>query len=508
MTRATEASYDEFPYPGAAFWFTHPDHLAVMAEIHGMRPADPRAARVLELGCGDGKNIISIAAALPGARCVGLDLSESQIRQASALARAAGVTNVELMQADVRDIGADFGTFDYVIAHGVYSWVPDFAREGLMAAIGHTLAPHGVAMVSYNALPGWHDLAPIRGFLKFHTDPIRSVEGRVRQARSMTDVYCRALIDLDREGREPLADKLHANVSAMSDYLLRHDWLADNHTPIYFSDFIAHAGRYGLDYLGNACPAGQNPDLLDPEARHLATQLTDRVRRQQYVDFFQHTRFRTTLLRRAETPVVEPIARDRYVDYWVESRLDPGAIPSDSITAGLSGEELTPELAQAEADRQKYQILLGALAARVPAAISVRELLATILPELVARGLDDGYGATAEGREDMLRALAGEIGWLFGRELVHLWKYPPAIATALPGPDARPRTGRLQRLLAAQRDWVTTLTHRHTPLSASEQQLLAALDGTRTVAELEAALGPETGAALKALLDKGFLLAD
>jgi len=500
VTRPTEASYDEFPYPGAAFWFTHPDHMAVLGELHGMSPPDPRTARILELGAGDGSNILSIAQALPGAECVGVDLSESQVRLASQLARDAGITNARLVQADVREIDLAFGTFDYVVSHGVYSWIPPSARDGLLRAIGATLSPHGVAMVSYNAMPGWHDFAPIRRLLKFHTDPIKAPDAKVRQARMMADVYCQQLIELDRDGREKMAHKIHQNVQAMSDWLMRHDWLAEFHYPAYLSDFVAHARTHGLDFLANACPSAQNPELLDEQAKALVMAVSDRVRRQQYVDFFQHTRFRTTLLRRADAPVDDDPHPERIAGYLVESRMD-----SDAFTVVPPVGEVSiaaEEIARLEREHQKYRAVVTAIASESPAAISLARAFALTLDELAKKGLDDGLAVTEDGRKTMFDAFVSEVGWLFERELVHFWKHPPALARTLP---ERPETGGLQRVMARERQSLPSLTHRNTPTTALETRVLADLDGQTTVAELEARHGPETGKALEGLLSKGFV---
>ncbi|MCC6620576.1 MAG: class I SAM-dependent methyltransferase [Deltaproteobacteria bacterium] len=500
MTRPTEASYDEFPYPGAAFWFTHPDHMAVLAELHGMSPPDPRGARVLELGCGDGSNILSIAQALPGATCVGVDLSESQVRIATRLAADAGITNARLVQADVREIDRAFGEFDFVISHGVYSWIPPGARDGLLRAIGATLSPHGVAMVSYNAMPGWHDFAPIRRLLKFHTDPIKAPDAKVRQARMMADVYCQQLIELDRDGREKMAHKIHSNVQAMSDWLMRHDWLAEFHYPVYVSDFVAHAREHGLDFLANACPSAQNAELLDEQAKALVMAVSDRVRRQQYVDFFQHTRFRTTLLRRADAPVDDEAHPERIATYLVESRMDSDAftvVPPTSDVAIAS-----EEVARLEREHHKYRAVVQAISKDAPAAISMERAFDLTLAELVDKGLDEGLAASDEGRQTMRDAFVSEVGWLFQRELVHFWKHPPRLARTLP---ERPETGALQRVMARDRQSLPSLTHRNTPTPGIEAKVLADLDGALTVAELEARHGPDTGKTLEQLLAKGFV---
>src|SRR5918992_5919816 len=121
------APYEEVPYPGLAFPQTHPDRLALLAILHGLEPVPPDRARVLEVGCADGLNLVAMAGHSPGLTAVGFDLVDPALgREAAA---ALGLANVTLEQADIAD-PRDWGEFDYVVAHGVYAWVPDDVREG------------------------------------------------------------------------------------------------------------------------------------------------------------------------------------------------------------------------------------------------------------------------------------------------------------------------------------------------------------------------------------------
>lgn len=151
MTTPAPTSYDEVAYPGQPQPQAHPDLLATIATLHGLGPA-PGRCRVLELGCGDGANLVPLADALPGSRFLGIDLAPTPIERGRALLAELGLSNVELRCGDVMDLPADLGTFDYVIAHGLYSWVPAPVRDRILAIARDHLAPHGVAYVSHPAL--------------------------------------------------------------------------------------------------------------------------------------------------------------------------------------------------------------------------------------------------------------------------------------------------------------------------------------------------------------------
>src|SRR3712207_5333096 len=147
--------YDEVRYSNYPYGQTHPDRLATVAILYGLDPPDPFSARVLEIGCGAGGNLLAMAAATPGLRAVGVDLAGTPIAEAQQAVREIGLTNAEFHQADVRDLtNGNLGEFDYVVGHGVYGWMPEEADDALLATIKASLAPDGIAYVSFNTHPG------------------------------------------------------------------------------------------------------------------------------------------------------------------------------------------------------------------------------------------------------------------------------------------------------------------------------------------------------------------
>src|SRR5215218_6536208 len=148
-----ETSYDDVLYEGFVQGLAHPGSLAAMAALRGLVAPPVATARVLDLGCGAAANLLSIAATLPGAECVGLDLAARPVATGRALAEEAGLRNVRLDVASVADLPADLGPFDFVIAHGLYSWIPAAVADALLEACGRHLAPGGVAYISYNTYP-------------------------------------------------------------------------------------------------------------------------------------------------------------------------------------------------------------------------------------------------------------------------------------------------------------------------------------------------------------------
>src|ERR1700742_1272227 len=209
MTKAQPNPYDEIAYPSYPFPQTHPDRLATLATLFGLQPAPIDKCRVLEIGCGDGANLIPMALMLPESEFVGVDLAAHPVAKGQKMAGALGLRNVTLQQLDIADLSASFGQFDYVIAHGVYSWVPAEVRDQLLAICKANLSPQGVAYVSYNAYPGSHLREMIRGMMQFHTRETCGADDRVNQSRALirflaqsqseSDLYETILTSLDKE---------------------------------------------------------------------------------------------------------------------------------------------------------------------------------------------------------------------------------------------------------------------------------------------------------------------
>src|SRR3954462_531886 len=226
------SSYDAVPYSVGAFPQTRPDRLATLATLFGIAPAAPARCRVLELGCAAGGNIIPMALADPGSKFVGIDLSARQIADAQATARQLNLSNIDLRAMSITDVGDDFGTFDYILCHGVYSWVPPEVQEKILAICATHLAPNGVAYVSYNCYPGWHARGAIREMLWYHTARFEDPVVRVRAARGLLAFLVRFAPN-DR-GYGNLVRQELALLLATPDTYLLHEHLEEYNEPLYF----------------------------------------------------------------------------------------------------------------------------------------------------------------------------------------------------------------------------------------------------------------------------------
>ena len=301
MQPAASELYEDVRYPGFPFPQTHPDRLALLARLHGLEPAPPDGCRVLEVGCADGINVLGMAASAPGLEAVGFDSAAGPLERGRELAQTAGLANVRLEALDLRDAGDALGSFDYVVAHGLYAWVPDDVRDALMALLARCLSPHGVAFVSYNARPGAGMRSLLREMALMHAGVAASVHERAAGARELYELMAPWVTERpDAYGR--LLEHELGRLRRLNMPALVHDDLAELYRPVWLRDFVTHARAHGLEYLAEAelseLEADRHPEGFDAVLDRVAG--GDRVEWEQYADFLAGRSFRQTLLCRAD----------------------------------------------------------------------------------------------------------------------------------------------------------------------------------------------------------------
>jgi 2-polyprenyl-3-methyl-5-hydroxy-6-metoxy-1,4-benzoquinol methylase len=285
--------YDDVPYASSPDPARHPDRLATIGTLFGLEVPPVETARVLEVACGDGANLVSIAATLPNARCVGFDFAAQPIARAREMAGALALSNVDFLECDLRNLPDDLGTFDYILAHGFYSWVPTDVRAQLLPRIAMHLARNGVAFVSFNALPGSHLRALAWDMLAYHTSGIADRREQIAAARALLEI-AGAPAERDDALMQALRAELRKTAQS-SNSSLAHDDLAPFNHPVYFHAFAADAERAGLAFVADAHLSTMTDAGLAPAARKMLAGL-DRTRREQYRDFLLFRHYRESLL--------------------------------------------------------------------------------------------------------------------------------------------------------------------------------------------------------------------
>ncbi len=471
-----ETIYDEVPYPSAVHSQTNPDRLAMHATLLGMSPTPVERCRVLELGCGDGWNLIAMAHALPGSEFLGIDLATKPVKRGTAFATQLGLRNLSLRAMDVAD-AADLGEFDYIIAHGLYSWVPQVVREKILELCSRSLAANGVAYISYNAYPGSHLRDLVRGMMRYHTAHFAEPQQKIRQARGLV----KFLAD-SKEPRELYHELLAQQVERLAQYPdapFFHDDLSPVNQPFYFHEFMAAAMANGLQFLAEADVLDNRAPQYPPHVEAMLAELdpADVVARQQYLDFLNNRAFRQTLLCRRDVRLERTVPPERVCDLRVAGEIR-AASKKPELHTQAAEVFLGLKNAEIETDRPLVKVALATLGAAWPGCLHFRELLELSMKEL-GRG---GPVQTAEDTASLATALkqAHEAGFIEFRTHKPRFTLQPGI---------KPRASSLAQLQLALGDRITTLRHEvvqiQDPLA---RELVRLMDGTRDRAALTAAL--------------------
>ena len=296
--------YSELGYKSMPFPYTTPVTLEAYAALVGISAPNPKTARVLELGATYGGNIISQALFNPEATFVGIELSQEQIEKGNEVIANAGLTNVSLVQSDIASIGSDIGTFDYIIAHGVYSWVDDGVKDALLRLIDEHLAEDGIAYVSYNTYPGWHTMDEVRQLMMFsNRDKAQfNHKEKVLHGKTIGSIVGSQILKYDnlKERNSKFLGALRS-VMQKDEYYVGHDHLEPNNDPVYFYQFNDHLGAHNLAYLCDADLTLSMVRSFDADIADTLNKLApnDHVAQEQYLDFMLDTTFRKSIICKA-----------------------------------------------------------------------------------------------------------------------------------------------------------------------------------------------------------------
>nr|VFK58632.1 MAG: Methyltransferase domain-containing protein [Candidatus Kentron sp. TUN]VFK67430.1 MAG: Methyltransferase domain-containing protein [Candidatus Kentron sp. TUN] len=288
-------TYDTIPYPSYSYPQSAPGTLSAIARIFGMQPTHVTKARVLEIGCASGGNLLPLAARYPAATFLGVDLSEKQIEQAKQQASALDLENITFEAKSILEFDIKEEKFDYIIAHGVYSWVPANVQERILEICGENLSNNGVAFVSYNTLPGWNAVKTIRDMMLYHTRNFDEPAQKVLEARRILNFVIEGLEAASGPHKQILEREVNTLKETDDNYLL-HDHLEVINDPCYFHEFMEKAGKHGLIYLGDAGLPSMFLGNYTERVSNTLRQIDDTIRQEQYLDFIDNRRFRETLL--------------------------------------------------------------------------------------------------------------------------------------------------------------------------------------------------------------------
>ena len=426
--------YQNHSYPAMSHPLSDPAVTAVAARLGGLTPAQPRHARMLEIGCASGHNLLPLARRWPQSQWIGMDLSGKAVAAARQLAAEAGIGNATFHAADLREFDPRGEPFDYILAHGFFSWVPDAAKLALLDFCRRHLAPAGIATISFNLSAGWAHRLPVIAM--------------VRGLRQATGAGLIDTLEMLREAADPVTPHgahlrwIITDMLAKGPEILTFDDFGPVNDPWPFDQFVLAAARAGLRWLGESDPAENLPCALGDASRAaLAPLAANPLQAQLAADFVAGRTFRSGVLCRDDAPTLPGLTANGVFDF--------------SVRAGAVTPAAAAPLAQAF-----YQTL----AALAPACVPMREIL-TALPEAprpaLARLVFDGITR----------------GWI--RPRIEPLRFDPL-------PPERPCLNSL--LLACARRTLPLVDVWHMPCGfpLAHHEVLVAMDGTRTRTELAA----------------------
>lgn len=456
--------YDTVPYFDRPYRGTHPRNLETIARLLRIQSPPIPTCRVLELGCAAGANLIPQACDLPGAKFVGVDFSKVQIERGQSTVRALGLSNIELHHANVMEIDDRSGKFDYIIAHGIYSWVPEQVRRKILEICRANLSDNGVAMVSYNTYPGWHIKAIARELMLYHADGIDDPRAQIREARAVLDF----LVELQAND-DPIAMLLQRERELLQrhgDEYLFHEFLEPQNVPCYFHQFVEAAQEAGLQYLTDVDLSRTLLSNYSEKIRQTLDKLP-LVQREQYLDFLTNRSFRATLLTHAEVSIERNVTVRAVSDFHV-------GLADKPHVSNVDLHSTAPTL---------FKFSRGAVNATNPLAKAAMTWLCQMYPECVPfdelrkRAQDTLLQHCPDRNEPTpsdLKLLASTLLVGYAQNLVDLCVHPPrCIARISSHPTATP----LARLQAVESDTVTNSRHEQIQLDPLAKRLMLRLDG-------------------------------
>jgi methyltransferase-like protein/cyclopropane fatty-acyl-phospholipid synthase-like methyltransferase len=474
-----EYSYDLVPYESQPFAQSQPDQTAAMAKLFGMSPVDPAKARVLELGCSAGGNIISLAARYPGMQVTGIELSRVEVEQGQRMIKELGLKNIEIRQANILDVAKEKAQYDYIIAHGVYSWVPEQVQDAILQICGDQLSENGIAYISYNVYPGWKMREVIREMMLFHAGGLTDPKAKLQQGRAILE-YAKKINSSDSAFGKLLSQEADLVMKA-NDYYLFHDHMEENNNPCYFKDFATRAAVRKLAYLGEANLTDMAPQRFGGDIPQTLAMLSNGsiLATEQYMDLFTNRMFRQTLLVRQEqaSKLVRALNPQSVRHLHVSASLIKDTAPPPSGTLGVYRDQHGRTLTVGEAS---MQALADALVEAQPFTVSVDDTVALLRKR--------GYGAD-QSDELLAEAVGSHILTLLLQGMVKSYFKPQSPVTVGDKPLAfAPARQAALDPSAVRTNGIKSLPNRfHQASGLNEVQwtYLGMLDGKRTEAQVQ-----------------------
>ena len=493
----TQNDYDVVPYISYPYPSTHPEHLYAVGKLFEINAVNPKKARVLELGCASGGNIIPMAIKFPDSEFVGVDYSSVQISEANKHKENLGLKNLEFKGISIADIDESLGEFDYIAAHGILSWVPKDIQDKIFEVCDKNLSKNGIAYISYNTLPGWGIVRSIREMMLCHTRNFENPADKIREARM--------LLNFIKQGNGLNADTAYTRfiqneidtLSTCSNSYLIHDHLEENNEPFYFHEFMSKAMANNLQYVGDASVASMFIGNFPKETAEILKKVgNDIVRTEQYMDFIRNRRFRSSLLCKKGAKINRTIKGERLKDFYVStavaSETDIRDIDVTSKThyvfKGVHGNEFRVN--------DKYLLTALIYMCEKKKAVNVNEVLKEVSKRLGSHASGDKKFEEVLLNKMLVLVFSGNID-------LSAIEFPFSVSVS-----DRPEATKLVRYQASYTDWVTNQLSNKISLDVFSRVMIQYLDGTNNVDDIVSKMKKHVLKKELTIKDKGEVITD
>ncbi len=457
--------YDQVSYEDEPFSNTHPETLSAIGTLYGLAPASPNSCRFLELGAAKGNNIIGMAYALPNSEFIGIDLSEKQVEEGIDNINKLGLKNVQLKHADILDLDEKLGKFDYIIAHGILSWVPEVVRDKMFELCSKLLTSNGICYFSYNTYPGWKAREIFRDIMLIDSKEVVDTEDLINKSRRALKITSNMLLGSQSDFSKHLKEEIKHFISRPDWYFL-HDFLAEINNPFYISEIFTKAKHFNLQYLVDTELSTSTTMGLDQHASQTLNKLKDDLLSfEQYADIARLRSFRRSLFCRKEIKVDRNCFQKNIYNLFIATNLIEKEISTEAKNKTI--EFSHPNGGSIRLQDPAALTALRKIISAWPVAISVSELINNLSMS----------GTTLKQNENIIEVL---INGIFAN-LIEV-RSSTGYSTNLLA--ERPIASKLARQQALTKQSVTTLLHHSISIDNNERELLILLDGTRTLLEV------------------------
>lgn len=476
----TVNSYEEVPYVSNVFKDTQPGELATIATLLGLQPPSLEGCRVLELGCASGTNLMAMAQAIPDGEFVGVDLAVRQIQDGQEKLRCLKMNNVSLKQMSIMDITHKWGKFDYIVAHGVYSWVPAKVQDKILRVCHDNLVANGIAYVSYNTYPGWYTHKTLREMMLYHTQQFLDPKKKIEQAKASLQLLGLLLKNREEPYSLLLKQQIEDLIDKREDYLF-HEYLEKDNEPLFFHQFIGRAAQYDLHYLGDTQVGNMFAANFPADIAEILKLFEDQIRLEQFIDFLTNRGFRQTLLCHQAIPTV--IVPQAITHFHLAGQIE-SLSPSPNLSEGIEAEfKHVPSGRKWSSGSSATKAMCLCLGKTWPQSLSFSELVEQVNNLM----MPNHSGLEAESGRPGLEALAGKpaihlqdtlinsLLALYMNKKVEFFLYPPPLTGTV---SARPCITPLARLQAQRGEAMTNLHYENYSFDQGTAYLLSYLEGT------------------------------